>query len=882
MKIFKTIAYVLSGLIFVLVVSIYVFFLFGLPKVLSSPENISKYETFLKDKTGLPVSIQGLDVRTTPLLGVEIAAKKFKMDSPDKNDIAYGDNIKYSVNLLNYKNGELSSDYVYADIDSIKKYLKPSQKENKPFDLTLIPKINFDEAYIKFNDKTFSKIDYIKFEKEYGKIIIRMLAQVESEYLRNPVTIGQNGAIIYSSKGINFDNFLVQFEKSKLNLSGDAKNLAVKGNSLPVNELESAFLYFYKLKNPNKRNFIENFSNFKGTMDVDLVYSQGNFNGICKTHNLGADFSNLNIPVFLPETIFNFKGRTIKADTSGLFGQEKVKTDFLLTGLLTKDLTVTGNVYSRLTNKFTQKYFPKVIIIGAADASVKYITHNGRVDVDYNLKVPRGTNITTKYGGLDNLDKEKHISMHTVKQGTPMQISEYYYSILEGGKYQKVITGAGLFEKFNGRYKLSKLSAKTMDRVSVDIIRSFLKNYVKGGTFDADVKLDFVDKTIIGSMNLYDIKHSNFLYLQNTGANFEKERVLLNMNGTFYGSPMSAKAVAKNDFDDIIVRNIDVHLDSFFVQKGKLTSIPKTFPTNSSGKKISVPKDIDVTVERGVVKVDRIYGRKFDVRNVEMQGTLKNNIATFVMPKAEYAKGILSARGRYNIKKYSSDIEFFASDIDSNEVATNFFKLKNQVEGSAFATLHFMSKDKLNDIKAQATFAMSDGFLPTIGSQEFFINNSKKPSKSWIMNKLKNIKISLSKITNIDFSKPNVFYSNLYGSFNIDNEQVKDAKIFSKSDYLSMFIEGNYNIETESGDLSIWGRRNKTHAKGIRILKIPINLIYRVVFRPEKTKDVYQKKISLIPEIKTKLGDDVSTFRVNISGNINSKDNIKVILKDLR
>ena len=881
MKCIKLIAYILSGLIISLVVGLYAFFIFGLPKVLTSADNISKYEAFLLNKTGLPFSIQGLKIKTTPFFGVEVLLDKIYIKPSSGKEIAYGNNLEYKVNLFNLKGAEFSSDYLYGDIESIKSYIKPSQKENKPFNLSYLPQINIKEAFIKFNDKTIGKIDYIKSVKKRGQIITSLFANIESNYLKSPVIFGKSGEIIYSSKGLNFNDFSVQFDNSKLLLSGDARNISIKGNSLPVKELESAFIYFYKLKNPNKRNFIENFTNFKGNMDVDLTYSQGNLNGICKTHDLGADFSNLNIPVFLPETVFNFANKTINAKTSGLFGGEPVKTDFLLTGLLTKDLTVRGNVYSILTNKFTQKYFPKIMVIGSADASVKYLTHNGKVDVDYTLKIPRGTNISTKYGALDNTDKEKHILMHTVKQGNPMKISEYYYSIFDGGEYKKLISGDGLFEKINGHYRLSNLSAKTSGRVPVTIIRSFLKNYVNGGTFDADVKLNLLEKSLLGTLNLYDVKHANFLYLQNTGANFEKDKVMLSMNGTFYDSPVRANAVAKNDFDNIIVHNIDAHLDSFFVQRGKLTSIPKTFPAASGGK-ISVPKDIDVTVERGVVKIDRVYGRKFDIRNVEMQGTLKNNIATFVMPKAEYANGVWSAKGKYNIKKYSSDIEFFASDIDSNIVATNFFKLKNQIEGSAFATLHFISKDKLNDIKAKATFAMSDGFLPTIGSQEFIVNSSKKPSKSWIMNKFKDIKICLSKITNIDFSKPNVFYSNLYGSFNIDNEQVKDVKIFSKSDYLSMFIEGNYNIDTEGGDLNIWGRRNKTHAKGIRILKIPINLIYRVVFRPEKTKDMYQSKISLIPDIKTKMGDDVSTFRVSVSGNINSKDSLKIILKDLR
>jgi hypothetical protein len=145
-----------------------------------------------------------------------------------------------------------------------------------------------------------------------------------------------------------------------------------------------------------------------------------------------------------------------------------------------------------------------------------------------------------------------------------------------------------------------------------------------------------------------------------------------------------------------------------------------------------------------------------------------------------------------------------------------------------------------------------------------------------------NIKLTLSKIINIDFSKPNQFYSNLYGTFNIDNEEVHNAKIFSKSDLLSLFIEGDYNIDNEYGKLCLWGRRDKTEAKKIRIFKIPFNLIYRIVFRPEHSKDMYQDKIKLIPDIKTTIASDISLFRIFVSGNLNSSDKLKVEMKDLR
>ena len=145
-----------------------------------------------------------------------------------------------------------------------------------------------------------------------------------------------------------------------------------------------------------------------------------------------------------------------------------------------------------------------------------------------------------------------------------------------------------------------------------------------------------------------------------------------------------------------------------------------------------------------------------------------------------------------------------------------------------------------------------------------------------------NVKLTLSKIINIDFSKPNQFYSNLYGTFNIDNETVNDVKIFSKSDYLSMFIEGDYNIDDECGNLNLWGRRDKAEAKKIRIFKIPFNLIYRIVFRPEHSKNMYQDKIKLIPDIKTSMASDISLFRIFVSGNLNASDKLKVEMKDLR
>ena len=78
------------------------------------------------------------------------------------------------------------------------------------------------------------------------------------------------------------------------------------------------------------------------------------------------------------------------------------------------------------------------------------------------------------------------------------------------------------------------------------------------------------------------------------------------------------------------------------------------------------------------------------------------------------------------------------------------------------------------------------------------------------------------------------------------------------------------------------GTTQQNCRKKIRILKIPINLLYKIAFRSEKTADQYADKIEQIPAIKANITDDVSTFRVYVSGNLNSDSKIKVELKNIK
>ena len=863
---------------------VYSFLLFGVPMILNSSYMVGKYESLISEKTGFPVEIEGFKFKTNPNLSFDLNVGSVLSQKDSTIDVINIKDLEYKTKFLSIKPSYVGINDVYADFSEIKSFMKDKDKksEKNSFNLDYFPNLNIKKVFVKIDKESTVEIQNLKSQKvEDVGVVCRFFATVKTPYTKNPIFVGREGYIYYSNN-MFVDDLSIDIEHSKLSLSGEFSNLNILGKALPIDELERAFLFFYKLKHPNQKNFIENFYNMKGTLDVNLNYSPDGFKGKCIANKLKADFWDYKIPINLPIVVFNFEGRKVWAKTNGTFGNEPVFTDFELTGLATPDVRVRGDVKTKLTNNLAKKYYNKVQILGKLDAKVKYFTHNKKVDIYYYLDVPKDSNLMSNFGNLDNLSENRQISAHTLKQGEKFSLENYIYKFVNSDNSTKsLFYGNGNFEKRNGHFKPVKITFKTSGDIPISVIKSFIHDYLVTGTFSADLNFDFNKKTLLGNLNLKNTKHSDFFVLKNTDISILNDSIKLDSIGTFFESPIKLSLDADNHFiKGLLIHKFNVSLDKFYVRRGNISSVQEDiknkslqFPTSSAHS------DYSIEVQDGRIEVGEIVHPRFYLHDVVILGKLKNDVFDFIIPETEYSKGLLSAVGKYNIKAHSSDIQFLASDIDSNEVATKIFNLPNQFEGNGYASLHLKTKNKLNDIHAHATFAITDGFLPKLGSQEFIFNRPTKLKKVlfWVH---KPISFTLSKITNIDFSKPNVFYSNLRGTFIINNSDVEHVKIFSQSDYLSMFIEGKYNIDSQIGDLCIWGKHNKIAEKKIKIFRIPLSMLYRLIFRSEHTKDIYQDKIKMIPEIKAK-PSEMSIFKVNIDGDLNS-NNLNVKMKNLK
>ena len=867
--------------VFVIVSCIYSYLLVGLPKLLNSDKMIAKYECFISEKVGFQVDIDDFQLKVNPDLSFEFDLKEI---SSLKDEI-YINDLFYKSKVLSLKPAVFNADKLYLDLEKFKKVKKDKTKKNTSFDIENlpIPFVNISRANVKLNDKVSINAENVKSKKVDSRVETTLLAQVDLKNSVKPIIIGREGKIVYAKKWY-LEGVSVEVGNLKLLFDGEGKKIYAKGLQLDGAELADTFLYFYKYRHPDKKNFLENFSNFKGYIDVDLAIDKNGFYGKCYGNDLKADFWTYKIPVSLPYTEFIFDKRQMRAKSNGKFGSEPVYTDVVIDGVATKTLHTVGNVKSRLTNNFTKKHFPIVSIQGNADAAVRYEVNNTVVDVDYSLDVPKNSNILSKYGNLDNIKFVRKIYAHTVKDGAEIKLNKVVYSLTDKGQQYDIFWGEGIFRKINKKFKPVEISFKTNGEISVGIIKSFIDNYFEQGRFSADLKYDFLKKAIKGSLVLKDLKRNDFLYMKNVNIDIIGNNIQMMLNGTFFDSPIRAKLVAKNNFNNgVVIDDIDINLDKYYVHRGNIDRVKSNLESEksktSAKKKKKRTTDYKFEIKRGKIRVGEIINPRFYLHDVVIKGNLKNNVVSFVVPETEYAKGSLSAIGKYNVANHSSDILFMATDIDSNEVATKFYNLPNQFQGSSYATLHFLSKNQLNEIRTESTFAIVDGFLPNLGDKEIIIDNPKKLKKFRFILK-KYVNTPLSKICNIDFSKPNVFYSSLRGTFRTHNGVVRDIRVFSESNNLSMFIEGEYKIKTQEGNLVVWGRHNKAAEKKIKIFKVPLRLIYRVVFKPEKTYNINIDKINQIPPINADLKDE-SIFRVNVDGNLNS-DNLKLKFNDIR
>lgn len=866
-KIFKYSVFILL----LMVIAAYTLFLFGLPRIVQSRLVMSKIENILYQKFNVKLSINGIEYKTHPNLSSNLLIKKIILSSFDGNTIFESENIYGNINPPTGHSSLVKIDYIFLNKTLLPelKFKQGSGKKQK-INLNHLPELKISKADFIIDTNTKMTIKDLSVKKIDNKFVIKFESKINSNYIKDAVTTKKNGSLIFYNNSLNAENFDINIANSKLVINGkifdkeNGYNFTLTGKNLPVYDIEKGFLYFIKKKNRQK-NFIENFYDFSGLADINLVISPENIMGKAVTRNLSAKTVKFSIPISLPYTEFKFSGNKITAESTGKFGNEKVFTDFSADKLFTPEKIVSGTVKANLSDKFSDLYAPEIKITGHLNALVKYHVYKGNTVVEYFAGIPEGTNVDYQNSNLGLMEQNRRVYAKTYKQGNNLYLKKYDYSFINNGIVENILLGEGLFIKENGKFKLDYITCKTNGEAPVSVTGSFGK-YIEGGTFKGDLKYNYPKNLLTGHMHLYNSKYKDF-YVNEASVTANESTMEIKSYGTYTKSPFKGYINMKNRFEDeITINNLNLYLKEYVIKRNRpKANRPVTISPETT--------NIKWTIKNGQLKLDKLRYKKIVLENMELDGNLTNDIVDFTMTDIDFADGHLAATGKYNIKDHSSDIKFDAKDINSNNAAKMIFNLHNQIEGSANATMHLKTYNKLETICAHTDFSIEDGALTKIGSTEFMIKKSKKF--------IKNIKFTLPEIINIDVSRMKALKSDIKGSFDMHNHKIKNIEIFTRHKYLSLYTEGSYNIRRQNANIRVWGKYNRNAQKGIRILFVPLSMVTKILFKPEYTKTLYQDKLDKIPSIQAK-EKEIENFTVRMNGNLNDNLSIKVEFKSIR
>lgn len=873
-KIIK-ISIIICIIIFLSIFLFYSLYIYAFPALINSTTIQKKIEEYVSKTINTEISTNGLKIKTYYNLTSDIYVKKIIINK-NKKEIIKSENLQIKIYPLKKEITNIYADYIFLNKNNVIDFLQDLNKnsiKNKSF--KFFPKINIKKIIIFIdneNIKTNIILKNIKTEKSNDALnqTLSFNTEIYSTNLKEVLKIDSNKNIIYSNNKIHIKNLEILGKNLLLKINGDfytdtkKYELYLLGKNLSINTIENITLYLLKQKNKNKI-FLENFNNFTGLADIDLKINNKGMFGTSRIKKIGANIIMFKIPVLLNDFTLYFNGEEINAAAYGKIGNEKVYADFNMQNFDSKKRLIYGSVHSLLSNEFTKQYMPDFKIDGKVDTNLKYVIKNSIPEITYLLKIKKDSNLHYNNASLEITDQNRRVLVRTIKKGPKLYINNYDYSIQDGNNIKNIVTGEGLFEKIQDKMKPQYLTFKTTEATPVKFTGSF-GEMLNGGMFTGDMKYDFNKKQLTGNFNLEKSNYKDF-FIENAVINANEKNMTISAFGMYKNEHFESSIDMNNNFNEIIINDIEFLLDKYeFKNSQKI---------NKNGNKIEIPtnvKEKKYLIKQGRIKVNKLTKEKIIIENIEILGDLKNNIINFYTKEARFANGILSANGSYNIKKEIAIIDFEAENIDSNEVATMVFNLPGQIEGIASAKLHAKIKSDFDEIIANASFSIKDGFLPQIGSTEFIIkraNKSKKP-----------LKVRLSDIINIDLSKSSALKSDLKGILKINNTELKDVEIYTKQKYLSLFIEGDYDIEKENAKIKMWGKYNKNAQKRVKILFIPLSIIMKLIFKPEPTMHIYQKQLNKIPCIQA-TNEETEFFRVKIYGNLNKND-VKVDLKSIK
>ena len=701
-----------------------------------------------------------------------------------------------------------------------------------------------------------------------------------------------NDGVIFLQKGnADIDNLRIIFDKSKMILSGSIKgltakkptyNLKINGSDILINSI----IYLKDFYPKNIRDLLSEFKEYTGSANININAANNGLSGNINIKNLYLRHIKSDIPLKFENIPVKLTPHRISleklAGEIGKTGAFPVYTNLIIENYM-KIPVIKGSLSLKPSHVFIERYVNTKLshpvkltgdVIISADI-------NGSVDslrVAPTLKLNKESDISYLTVNFGNTDYLREIKSTILVQPKNIAVKNLSYYIYNDSLPQKLIwTGAVNLARQGKDLVPVYANFKTLQSRPAKLLNFlFKKSMIKNGIINCDIeyKNDFKNQNLYGYINITDADIPNYNFkLKNSTLTADKKSVTIASSGTFVDNGFSFKAEVKNSFSrPLIVENLAVKMKKIDLDR-LIQTLNKWSIDAYSDASITKETEFnvsDIVINNGNLTVENINFNDCPVNDLIAHFTLdKKGVMKIDAKNFKIADGEAENQITYNLINGKTECLFKAKAIDSNSIASAFLGLKNQITGKAdvkvsFNTAGFDPIERLKNTKGIIYFSVKDGNMPKLGSLEYLLRASNLIYSGLTTLSVNNIIELLKPFKNGNFSK-------ITGIFNLNNGMVENLRVYSQGTNMSLYINGNYNIEDCDSDVVIYGKLGKKIENIFGPLgNLSANTLFNLI-PIAKDSDEYNSELRKIPDIEYK-NQEVKYFMATVKGNINENN----------
>ena len=198
----------------------YLFFLYGLPKIVNSKTFEKSLHKIVYNKTDIDLSTDSIKLETHPNLSVDLYIQKITALNSNREIFFASDNLYAGFDLVKPKLNTLCVNYIYFSKPGFDKLNMPHKKPGKKeIEIKKIPYITIKKADVILADKT--SVELMKFNIVPGgsQFISDMDINVNSNLYEKPLNIKGKGQLEFNNNTLTATDYEFTYGIAKFLLS---------------------------------------------------------------------------------------------------------------------------------------------------------------------------------------------------------------------------------------------------------------------------------------------------------------------------------------------------------------------------------------------------------------------------------------------------------------------------------------------------------------------------------------------------------------------------------------------------------------------------------------------------------------------------------------